>query len=178
MKPKQLITFSSRLYHQFALGSLILAFSWLSSFSYFNVSAIAASLPSTPIIAASSAANQVKSQVDKVDRAMGNVKDKVDSTSKDTQKKAKDFAVMAKDKASKDVAKTQTSVKDVKSTVDSKARRDIAKTKGAVEENKAAVASRAQQDASKTENVLEKAGNKAEEFASNALDTAKNILGQ
>jgi ElaB/YqjD/DUF883 family membrane-anchored ribosome-binding protein len=178
MKPKQLITFVNKLYLQLAVGSLILAFSWLSSFSYFNISAMATSLPSAPVLAASGTASQVKDQVDKVDRAIDNVKDNVDSASKATQRQAKDFAAKAKDKSRKDIAKTQASVKDAKSTVDSKVKRDIAKTKGAVEENKAAVASRTQQDASKAENMLETAGNKAEEFASNALDTAKNILGQ
>ena len=156
MKSQQWIILKARLHRWVVLGSLALAFIGLSSFSDLSGPAIAASLNIRPVMAASSAANQVKGQVNKIDQAVGNVKDKLDSASKDSADKAEDLAAQAKGKARKDIAKTKAGVKDLQSSASSKAK----------------------QDTSKVEGVLEKAGDKAEAFASNALDTAKNLLGQ
>jgi hypothetical protein len=175
---KQSTTLKARFRRWAILVSLALTFIGLSSFSKLDTSAIAAPLHHFPVIAASSTANQVKGQVDKMDRAIGDVKGKLDSASKDTAKKTKELAAQAKDKARKDVAKTKASVKDAQSTAAGKAKRDLARTQEGAENAKAAVASRAKQDASRAEVSLEKTGNKAEEFASNVLDTAKNLLGQ
>ena len=178
MNPKQLSVLKARLHRWVVLGAMVLAFVGLSSFSDFNTSAMAAPRHNFPVIAASSAANQVKGQVDRMDRAIGDVKDNLDSAAKDTARKTKDLADQAKGKARKDVAKAKADAKDMQSAVGSKAKRDIAKTQEAAENAKAALAGRTKQDASNVEGALEQAGNKAEEFASNALDTAKNLLGQ
>jgi multidrug resistance efflux pump len=163
MNPKNLRVLKARLIRWVALGAMALAFVGVSSFSNLNATAMAEPLYHFPVMAASSAANQVKGQVDRMDRAIGDVKDNLDSAAKDTARKTKDLADQAKGK---------------QSAVGSKAKRDIAKTQEAAENAKAALASRTKQDASKAEGALEQAGNKAEEFASNALDTAKNLLGQ
>jgi hypothetical protein len=158
MRFNSLTTFFKARFRRWAvLGALALTFTGLSSFSTLNPSVMAAPLYNFPVVAASSAANQVKGQVDKADRAIGDAKDKLDR---------------------EDVAKTRASVKDAKSTAAGKVKRDLARTQEGAEDAKAAVASRAKQDASRTEVSLEKAGNKAEEFASNVLDTAKNLIGQ
>jgi hypothetical protein len=175
---KQFKTLKARFQAWAILVSLALTFVGLNGFSSLGTSAIAAPLHRFPVVAASSAANQVKGQVDKMDRAISDVKDKLDSASNDTAKKTKEQADQAKDKARTDVAKTKTSVKDAQSAAAGKAKRDLARTQEGAENAKAAVASRAKQDASRAEVSLEKTGNKAEEFASNVLDTAKNLLGQ
>ncbi len=178
MKSKQLTTLKARFHRWAILGVLALTFTGLSGFSTLNASVMAAPLHNFPVVAASSAANQVKGQVDKMDRAIGDVKDTLDSASKDSAKKAKDLAAQAKGKARKDIANTRAAVKDAQSDAAGKAKRDLARTQEGAEKAKAAVASRAKQDASKAEGSLEKTGSKAEEFASNVLDSAKNLLGQ
>jgi uncharacterized protein YjbJ (UPF0337 family) len=179
MRFNSLTTFFKARFRRWAvLGALALTFTGLSSFSTLNPSVMAAPLYNFPVVAASSAANQVKGQVDKADRAIGDAKDKLGSASKDAAKKAKNLAAQAKGKAREDVAKTKASVKDAQSTAAGKVKRDLARTQEGAEDARAAVASRAKQDASRTEVSLEKAGNKAEEFASNVLDTAKNLRGQ
>jgi hypothetical protein len=178
MNPEKLRVFKAKLIRWVALGAMALAFVSVSSFANLNATAMAAPSYHFPVMAASSAANQVKGQVDRMDRAIGDVKDNLDSASKDTARKTKDLADQAKGKVRKDIAKTKADAKDMQSAVGSKAKRDIAKTQEAAENTKAALASRTKQDASKAEGALEQAGNKAEEFASNALDTAKNFLGQ
>jgi hypothetical protein len=178
MNIERVTALKARLHRWAVLGAITLAFIGLSSFSNLNATASAAPQHNFPVIAASSAANQVKGQVDRMDRAIGDVKENLDSASKDTARKTKDIAGQAKGKARKDVARARADAKDMQSAVGSKAKRDIAKTQEAAEDAKAAIGSRAKQDSSKAEGALEQAGNKAEEFASNALDTAKNLLGQ
>lgn len=178
MKVKPLALIRRQLRRLLTVGVLALAFMSFSSAYSFNTPAVAASLYSSPIIAASSMANQVKDQVDSADQAMMNAKDKLDEAGKKTSKKAKDIAEKAKGKAQKDIAKTKSAAKNAQAAAGTKAKRDIAKTQEAVEKTKATVVSRAKQDAGKADNALEKAGNKAEEFASNALDAAKNLIGQ
>lgn len=178
MRCNSLTTFKARFRRWFVLVALILTFTGFSGFSNLNASVMAAPFYNFPVVAASSAASQAKGQVDKVDRAVGDVKGKLDSTAKDMAKKAKNLAADAKGKAREDVANTRTSVKDAQSAAAGKVKRDVARTQEGAENAKSAVASRAKKDASKTDVALEKVGNKAEEFASNVLDTAKNILGQ
>jgi ElaB/YqjD/DUF883 family membrane-anchored ribosome-binding protein len=178
MRCNSLTTFKAQFRRWVVLGALILTFTGLSGFSALNASVMAAPFYNFPVVAASSVASQAKGQMDKVDRAVGDVKGKLESAAKDTAKKAKNLAAEAKGKAREDVAKTRTSVKDAQSAAVGKVKRDVARTQEGAENAKSAIASRAKQDTSKTNVALEQAGNKAEEFASNVLDTAKNILGQ
>jgi isoleucyl-tRNA synthetase len=178
MKVKPLALIRGQLRRLLTVGALVLCFMSLSSVYRLNPSAVAASLYSSPILAASSMANQVKDQVDSADQAMMSAKDKLDEAGEKTSKKAKEMAEKAKGKAQKDIAKTKAAAKDAQASAGAKAKRDIAKTKEAADKTKATVVSRAKQDAGKADNAIEKVGNKAEEFASNALDAAKNLIGQ
>lgn len=178
MKVKPLTLIRGQLRRLLAVGALVLSLISLSSVHSLNSIAAAAPLRSSPIMAASSMANQVKDQVDDVDQAMMSAKEKLDEAGQQTSKKAKDLAGKAKGKAQKDIAQTKAAAKDAQAAAGTKAKRDIAKTQEAADKTKASVVSRAKQDASTTDNALEKAGNKAETFASNALDAAKNLIGQ
>jgi isoleucyl-tRNA synthetase len=178
MKVKPLALMRGQLRRLLTVGALVLCLVLPSGVYSLNTSAVAASLYSSPIMAASSMANQVKDQVDNADQAMMSAKETLDEAGEKTSKKAKEIANKAKGKAQKDIAKTKAAAKDAQASAGNKAKRDIAKTQEAAEKTKSTVVSRAKQDVSKTDNALEKAGNKAEEFASNALDAAKNLIGQ